>query len=552
MADVDGKYLTRRHQQMKTARSVLDSHCQEIASLVIPMMATFQMQGQFGMMQGEKRTQKLFESTAPLALNRYASAVEGFLTPRGERWSRLTTNDTRLNKSPRVKHFFDEANDLLFNVRYDPRAGFQTQMHGSLRGVGAFGTAGLFINGTIERNSRNDVGTGTVYTGIPLVNLYVSQGANGLVDTVHREWRHTARNCVTDFGDDCPKEIRDAAEKDPDSEFTIVHIVMPNPERIWGAMGPKGMKFASYYMWLDKSVIIQRGGYNTLRYAIARGPAGPGEHYGRSAAMDVLAEIKTINEMRRSILRAQHLNLNPPTLIHSEMGASFRVRPGDVNAGMVSQDGKPLAIPFQMGERFQPAEAEMQRIREVINDAFLITLFQVLVQRPNQTATETLQRAKEKAVLVAPLIGRLQSEYLGTIIESELDILAEYGSLPEFPPELIEAGGDYQITYQSDIVRDLQTGELSGYLNWINDASPMAQINPDVLEIVDHEGILADAAEKRGIPTKYIRTPEQLAKLREQKAAQQAQMNVIPAAQELAGMEQTRAQTDAIRRGAPN
>src|SRR5690606_39049259 len=105
-------------------------------------------------------------------LTRYASAIEGFLVPRGERWSKLTTNDKSLNNAPRVKAFFDDANDLLFNVRYDPRAGFQSQMHGTLTGIGAFGTAGLFVDGTVKADNRGAISTGTRYTGIPLVNLY--------------------------------------------------------------------------------------------------------------------------------------------------------------------------------------------------------------------------------------------------------------------------------------------------------------------------------------------------------------------------------------------
>jgi head-to-tail connecting protein len=547
--DVDGKYLAKRHQQLKNARSTLDTHCQEIAQLVLPMMAMFQQQG-YTQQQGEKRTQKLMESTAPLALTRYASAVEGFLTPRGERWSVLTTNNKALNQSQRVKVFFDEANDILFNLRHDPRSGFATHMHGCMIGVGAFGTTGMFINGNIRHGQTGNLSAGTTYTGIPLVNLYVSQGSNGQVDTVHREWRHTARNCIADFGDECPKEIREAAEKDPDIEFTIVHVVMPNPTRIIGAPGPRGMAYASFYLWLDKAIIISRGGYRTLRYAIARGPSAPGEHYGRSAAMTVLAEIKTINEMRRSLLRAQHLSLNPPTLIHNEMGANFDMRPGRPNAGMVTQDGKPLAIPFMSGATFNPTEKEMERIRSVINDAFLITLFQILIERPQQTATETLQRAKEQAVLLSPLIGRLQSEFLGQTIESEMDILADYGALPEMPPELIEAQGEYQITYKSDMMRALETGELMAYRNWLGDVTPMAEVNPELLEVVDHEGMAREAAERRGIPSRFIRTDEQLQKIRERKAAEKAQMQAPGMMEQLGGLEQQRAVTENIKRRA--
>jgi hypothetical protein len=549
MADIDGKYLARRHGQLKAQRTALDTHCQEIAQRVLPAMSVFQMQG-VGLMPGEKRTQYLFESTAPLALTRYASAVEGFLVPRTEKWSILTTNNKKLNNSQRVKVFFDEANELLFNVRYDPRSGFASQMHGALTGIGAFGTAGLFIDGAMKTNRNGMLSSGTVYTSVPLVNIYISQGANGLVDTVHREWRHTARNCITDFGDDCPEDIKKAAEANPDTEFTIVHVVMPNPDYVPNRVGPGGMAFASFYLYLDKAEIISRGGYRTLRYAIARGPSAPGEVYGRSAAMDVLAEIKTINEMRRKLLRQQDMSLNPPTLIANEMGANFRMRPGEVNPGMVSPEGRPLAIPFQTGAQFIYAEKEMDRIRSVINDAFLISLFQILVERPQQTATETLERAKEKAQLLAPLIGRLQSEFLGSIIESEMDILSEYGALPEMPPELIEAQGEYQITYQSDVMRALQQGEMMAYRAWFNDVAPMAEMNPELLEIVDHESILREAAEKRGIPTRNIRTAEQLEQLRQRKQASQAAMQVLPATEALAGIEQTKAQTEQIRRRA--
>jgi hypothetical protein len=337
----------------------------------------------------------------------------------------------------------------------------------------------------------------------------------------------------------------------PDQEFTIVHVVMPNPEHKPGALGPQGMPFASFYLWLDKAQIISRGGYRTMRYAVARGPSAPGEHYGRSPAMTILPEIKSLNEFRKKLLRSQDIALNPPTLLHSEMGTRLDMRPGRANPGMVSPEGRPLAIPFHAAAQFQPAEREMERIRSLINDAFLITLFQILVERPgNTTAFEVAERAKEKAQLLSPLITRLQSEFLGTIIECEMDILADYGALPEMPPELIEARGEYQITYKSDIMRALEAGEMMAYRQWMADVAPMAEINPSLLETVDHKGIAAEAAERRGIPTRFIRTPEQLAELRQRREAERAQLAMLPAAEQMASIEQTRAQTERLRKSA--
>jgi hypothetical protein len=544
-----GKSLMRRQAQLESDRSTLDSHCQEIAELVIPMMSVFFKQGDHT--KGDKRTNKLMEGTSPHALMRYASAIEGFLTPRGERWSKLTTNNKDLNKIPRVKGYFEDINDLLFKVRYDQRAGFGSQIYECLLGVGSFGTTGLFPDGRVMVGAAGGLVPTMTYKSIPLVQLYISENGAGMADVAHRRFRHSARNWVADFKEECPERIRKTAEKEPDREFDCLHVVMPNPDYRRGALGTKGMKYASYYVDPESGATIRRGGYNTQRYAIARGTKAPGETYGRSPAMLILPEIKSINEMRRGLLRAQHMTLNPPTLLHSEFGSNFKMEPRSLNYGMVSADGRPLAIPYQMGNTFPATEREMERIRELINDAFLLTLFQVLVNKNSQeTATMTLQKAKEQAVILSPLIGKLQTEFLGSMIESEIDILSEAGALPEMPPELIEAQGEYSVQYQSDIQRALETGEIEAYANWLNDASPMAQVNPELLEVVDHEGVLMDAAEKRGISSRFVRTKEQMEELRARKAQQQAAANALPIAAQATEIDKSAAQAEALRRRA--
>jgi hypothetical protein len=546
--DEIGKSVMRRQSQLESDRSTLDSHCQEIAELVVPMLGVFQ---QSSPQKGEKRTNKLMEGTAPHALMRYASAIEGFLTPRGERWSKLTTNNKDLNKIPAVKVYFEDINNMMFKVRLDQRAGFASQIYECLVGIGAFGTAGLFPNGQVRSAGANAPLVPTMtYTSIPLIQLFLSQNSAGFADTVHRRFKHTARNWIADFKGETPERIAKIADKEPDREFDLVHAVMPNMEYRPGSLGPKGMKYCSYYIDPEAGKTIRKGGYNTQRYAIARGTKAPGEVYGRSPSMLILPEIKTINEMRRGLLRAQHMTLNPPTLIHSESSSNFAMEPRSLNYGMVNAEGRPLAIPFQMGNTFPATEREMERIRELINDAYLLTLFQILVKGNSQeTATMTLQKAKEQAIILAPLIGKLQTEFLGGIIESEIDILSEAGALPEMPPEMQEAQGEYSVQYQSDIQRALEVGEIEAYRNWFADAAPMAQINPDLLEVVDHEAILADAAEKRGISARFIRTPDQLAEIRAGKAQQSEAANAVPMAAQAAQIEQTRAQTDAIRHG---
>jgi hypothetical protein len=77
--------------------------------------------------------------------------------------------------------------------------------------------------------------------------------------------------------------------------------------------------------------------------------------------------------------------------------------------------------------------------RAIINDSFLVTLFQILIDSPQMTATEVLQRAQEKGALLSPTMGRQQSEFLGPTIERELDVLAQQGMIPPMPAILQQA-----------------------------------------------------------------------------------------------------------------
>ena len=56
-------------------------------------------------------------------------------------------------------------------------------------------------------------------------------------------------------------------------------------------------------------------------------------------------------------------------------------------------------------------------------------------------------------MLLGPLAGRQMSEFLGPMVERELDLLARAGQIPPMPQELAEAGGEYKIEYDSPLAR---------------------------------------------------------------------------------------------------
>jgi hypothetical protein len=121
---------------------------------------------------------------------------------------------------------------------------------------------------------------------------------------------------------------------------------------------------------------------------------------------------------------------------------SFSLRAGALNAGGMSKDGKRLIDVLPTGN-IAVGEKMMEMEKAIIHDAFLITLFQILVDTPQMTATEVLERAREKGMLLAPTAGRLQAEFLGPMIEREITC-SRAGLDADLPQILIDAAVEYK------------------------------------------------------------------------------------------------------------
>jgi len=246
----------------------------------------------------------------------------------------------------------------------------------------------------------------------------------------------------------------------------------------------------------------------------------------------VLPDIKMLNEMEKTTLRAGHMAVDPPLLL-LEDGAlqGFQMRPRALNFGGVDSEGRQMVQPLKTGANL-PWQIEMNDgKRKLINEAFLVTLFQILVETPQITATEALLRAQEKGQLLAPTMGRQQSEFLGPIIERELDILAMAGVLPEPSPEVAELmqDGMIEIEYTSPLSRLVRSEDAVSILRTFEQLSPMAQLDPGVFDVFDTDALPRELAEINGVPAKVLRSKEAVAQIKEQKR-QAAEMQSMLAA----------------------
>jgi hypothetical protein len=513
--DLAGELL-RRQQQMEADRAIYESLWQEIADFMLPRSAVFTYKGT------PQLRPMVFDSTAILALDRFSAAFESMLTPRTQQWHMVRPIDDNLADDPEIKRWCDDITKRLFAFRYSPRSNFASQSHEVYGNLGAFGTGALF--------SEEIPGQGITYRACNLAGLYVVEDFQGRIRYAHYKQDMTAEQAAQRFGkENLPDQIAAKLDQRPDDKAVYLHCVRPNYAREMGNLGPKGMAYESLWVCQDARQMVGQGGFRTFPYAVSRYVTRPGQVYGDSPGMLALADTKMLNVMAQVMIQEAQLSIAPPLLapndgVLSAFGDGVSLLPAAINYGGVDDQGRPLVHALNRGSQFAPVKEEIAERRQSINAAFLVTLFQILVETPQMTATEALLRAQEKGALLAPTTGRQQSELLGPIVEREIDLLARAGVLPPPPRQMIEAGGGWKLEYDSPLTRAMKADQGVGLLRTIEAVTPLAQADPSVMDIFNAEEIGPGLADINGVPSKWIRTKDELAALKQGRAqAQQAQ-----------------------------
>ncbi len=525
----------RELSYLETLKSPVASQWEEVALRVLPAYSTT-FQG--SSTPGTKRSQEQFDVTANGALWRFGAAMESMLTPANGRWQRTRPiKDSVLRRNRDAMLWFDTVTDALFHYRYSPHSGFQFNQHDGYVGIGAFGTSCMFTD-EFKDPTRPDV-KGLRYRQIHLGELFFAVNHQGQPDKVYRRFKMTLRQIAQRWGKDkMPDGLQSKLAVKPEEEVTVLHIVQPNSEFEPGRLDAKGKRFSSHYLLKDTRTLMQVGGYRCMPYSIARYMTAPGELWGRGPAMNVLPSIKVLNEEKKQVLKQGHRALDPVLLAHDDgVMDGFSMKPGSYNVGTVTADGRPLVHTLPSGNIAVGKEL-MDDERRAINDAFLVTLFQILIETPQMTATEVLERAREKGALLSPTMGRFQSEGLGPMIEREFDLLMFQGLIPPPPQIILDAGAEYQIEYDAPLNRAMRAEEAAGGMRTFQWAAEIATNlqDPSVLDPFDTDVMIPELADINAMPLRWQRSPEAIALRRKQRDQDKAMAQMTQALPGMAAM----------------
>lgn len=521
--------LVADHGRLKEKRQSYEAVWNDVIDYLMPRLEKFGQRPLPDSEKGRERSQKIFDSTAPLALRNFVAAMDSMITPATQLWHRLGTTVESLDEVPNVKGYLQQVVDILFAVRYRWRGGFVTQIGATYQSIGLFGPGAMMI--------EHDVGHGIVYRNVPMQNLWFAENNAGIIDKAHVRWMLTARQAAQRFGrENLSPSMQATLERDPEKSFEFLHVVEPREDRDPRKLDGRNMRFASYWLDGSRERIVQNSGFRTFPFAIGRFYVGTGDVYGGSPAYDAIPDIRMVNEQSRTNIRSAQKLVDPPLLLQED-GAleGFDLRSGSLNWGGLDDKGNPMARPLETGKQAQIGIEFSNQTRETINQWFYVTLFQILVDSGDMTATEVLQRAQEKGVLLAPTLGRTQTELLGPMIERELDILVEAGQLPPMPPELTQAGSDVEIEYDSPLNKAMRAGEGASILQWLQQLGVVSQFDQRAMKLVNGVRIGRLLADYNGVPVGAMNTQDEIDQSDAAEAQAQQMQTILQAAPVAAG-----------------
>jgi hypothetical protein len=246
-----------------------------------------------------------------------------------------------------------------------------------------------------------------------------------------------------------------------------------------------------------------------------------GEIYGRSPAWSALPDIKTLNEMVKTLLEVGQKVANPPLQVPSDM-EEVDLTPAAINYYDPYTQSKiePIYIGANYPINKQMVEDYKANIRETFYQSQLS-----LVDKNYMTAEEVQTRTEENMRVLAPTFGRLQTEFMDKMMKRILNILGENRKIPDAPESIMDS--EFKLRYVSPLAKAQRQNEIQTINYTIATAKSMAEANPEVLDNVDWDNALTKLSYISGTPVGILKDKRAVKQIRESRAKAQEEQRKI-------------------------
>lgn len=250
---------------------------------------------------------------------------------------------------------------------------------------------------------------------------------------------------------------------------------------------------------------------------VPRWSKSSGEVYGRGPGFVALPDIKTLNKAVELKLKALSKAIDPPLKQRDDgVIGDVSLVPGEITHVRDMDAVQAL----DLGGRFDVADMEEEKLRGAIRRIFFSDQLQ-LQEGPQMTAYEVQVRYELMQRILGPTLGRLETEFLDPLINRIFWIMYREKMFQETPTELrdwLDTGHALIIAYEGPLARAARLSETVATQRFFQIVLPLAEGSPDVMDLIDVDEVIRDTAINVGLKTKLLRSPEEVAAIRDAKA----------------------------------
>ncbi len=355
-----------------------------------------------------------------------------------------------------------------------------------------------------------------------------------------REFTMTIGAVVNEFGiDNVSASVRTAFELPDGSgktrEIIVAHLLEPNNDgRKLGI--PEQYAFREVFWEWGGSTSPQSGpqqppgflrkkGYFEQPQVTVRWDLVSNDPYGRSPAMDGLGDQKQLQLESRRKAQAIDKMVNPPLVADIQLkNQPASLLPGGMTYIQGMQSGAKPAIQSIYETKFPVKEIteDLAEVRDRLKKVFFNDLFQTASQfetRSNITAVEWDMRKSESMVMLGPVLERIDHEGLKVVIERVWAMMVRAKVIPPPPQEVADMHMD--IEFQSMLAQAQDAAQAGSIERVLGLVGNLAGVDPGVMDNINVDFAVDNYSSKLNNDPRMIRSPDEVAMIREERAKQQ-------------------------------
>jgi len=503
--DPVAKQYLKRYQSAKAKRENFVSLFEECYEYALPQRESFYYES-----IGERRDDKIFDETAVVGVQEFASRLQSGLVPNFARWADLMAGSEIPDaQKDSVDNDLDEVTEYVFEVLQN--SNFAQEVHESFMDL-AVGTGVLVCE-------EGDALSPVRFSAIPLPHVILDTGPDDRIDHVFRERKGIRFDQIQILYPQAKLtgDLANMVQNSGDLKTTILEIVCKDYSR------PNVEAHLYYAVCMTTKTLImsyKMEGVGSNPFICFRWSKCAGEVYGRGPLINALSAIKTTNLTIELILENAQMSISGIYQIEDDgviNPDTINLVPGTIIPKAMGSSG---LQPIQAAGRFDVAQLVLSDMRQNIKRA----LYNDMLGNPDKTpasATEVAERMADLSRRIGSAFGRLQAELVQPVLQRVIYILKKQGRI-EVPTV---NGREIKIRSSSPLAQAQANQDISSVSRFLELTN--AAFGPEAMQLlINSEETALYLAKKFGVPDTLIRDEQE----RKQIVAMMQQMQQAQAA----------------------